>query len=1543
MAERLSRPHAGGHANGTANGLDFSLVPLRAPPPVILRRSCDEGCDGCCQDKEAPVQRLADAALGAPLRVGAADDPSEVAAEAAAAAVLRGEPVRVSPSQAPPVARTSTDAAGTGVPADVANYLRAPGAGAPLPAPLRARLGASFGHPLDQVRLHTDSPAGEAARRLGAKAFAHGAHIVFAPGRFAPETSAGLHLLAHEVTHVLQQPGHVARQVAGSSAPACAKPVQVGAGVAKPQDQSVGPSGAYYIYGPVFSAAQADPRAYTDVTLRAWVRWRFGTLSQPVADRIVGEAMRDGGWHWINGGPPREGCQGGTRVSIAQINQWAGLAARDPKAREAAERETKAGMPELPPPSAVDQVDEVRVTGSPRPGALTSPQAGTTPGQPKDPQTAAERALDPTSIYEKGQAGANAPPFPARIDGPELEVTKGIGTYTMALDYAAVAGDEPLLQMAYAMNVVDYHWEVYDITGVLKAGLAGGVEQGMRKQEPVAPAAAAAGGATRQRAAQAVDQLSEETMRSLQERRDPAKAAAGLGAVDAVTRAWANDLNIRLLGASAILAAGGQALHALADVTGGFAKEREIAFPDRPGYYLLRCIAQPHPRGREHGEIRAASVQTKVVEMRPPDYAARNAVLMADAQLDLLAVRRRLTSDPEELKRIDAEEARLREQSSGDAAGYLRNLVAEKRAEVAAAPPWRRGPLTREQEALERRLAAAEAGLAGISGKPYRLRAAFASVVTGATYPMLLELSLLQAEKGAAVRLVDLTVADPEPKDFTGETLEKAVRNAFDNLAFHGNLGRGRLAVRMPPEWQGEPRELMLTTGNAGTELVRQRLADLATALMLLGLFVPGLGEVSAVLGAALAVERLAQRIMHGTLRFDVEAISDTLAIVGAIAQGAQLIGRLRVVQANGKFLAAMRGGEDAALKTAAEAVAAAAQAGKVADGINLLVGAGGLIWGDYVKLKGLVELQEKELAGEVTHAEASRERASVLMHAITDHGILFAGALHPGKAKGGEEPGRSGETIPEEQLARRAGEPAGPPGAGRKPDAVRRRFRTPDGQHEIFVLADGRIFRCSASCMQMRGWYEGLLASQLDPGRQQQAQGLLRELTLLEGRTTGGETGPGIDGEIGRLDLRIRDFIAPDVAAGLERQMAARGLAKPGESVLSLEQTRNLLHLLNLDDIQAIAGAGGVTSAAGLKRLASGSPRMLAAFKAVLDAWPGDAAVLDALAKTLEANAATDARLTAGYQRAAWLRQTQPKLAGGEAIRLSVEVARGVAGAEAELGAAVARGSGEAAARPAVGTRENPQARGDNCGFAAIAYALNTGGKGQAVDAEALFAAAKLRENLPNAKPTLIVEGPSGNMDYEGQAKLMAEVTGGGTGDWSFEGNAGKAGLKLERLLANEITRTFGWYHEQQRPQQQGPSSEMLQTIYARNLAQFRHDHAAVRERLPAELHGVEPKLDQTIRPDDAPQRKLQAQLREAVAEASGPKGESATKRSAIADLPGDYMVMWGGGHIDHYLNLHIGEDMKVTGYDPQNGQVYDNWEQVAARPIRYLWRVRR
>ncbi len=79
------------------------------------------------------------------------------------------------------------------------------GSGSPLPTSTRSFMESQIGADFSKVRVHTDSTAHKLNAKLNAQAFATGNDIYFNKGKFNPETQSGKHLLAHELTHTLQQ------------------------------------------------------------------------------------------------------------------------------------------------------------------------------------------------------------------------------------------------------------------------------------------------------------------------------------------------------------------------------------------------------------------------------------------------------------------------------------------------------------------------------------------------------------------------------------------------------------------------------------------------------------------------------------------------------------------------------------------------------------------------------------------------------------------------------------------------------------------------------------------------------------------------------------------------------------------------------------------------------------------------------------------------------------------------------------------------------------------------------------------------------------------------------------------------------------------------------------------------------------------------------------------------------------------------------------------------------------------------------------------
>lgn len=84
--------------------------------------------------------------------------------------------------------------------------------GRALPGDTRARFESSLGADLSSVRVHTGAESQTAAAAVGARAYTLGQDIHFAAGKYEPGSDGGMHLLAHEVAHTVQQAGGAQRR-----------------------------------------------------------------------------------------------------------------------------------------------------------------------------------------------------------------------------------------------------------------------------------------------------------------------------------------------------------------------------------------------------------------------------------------------------------------------------------------------------------------------------------------------------------------------------------------------------------------------------------------------------------------------------------------------------------------------------------------------------------------------------------------------------------------------------------------------------------------------------------------------------------------------------------------------------------------------------------------------------------------------------------------------------------------------------------------------------------------------------------------------------------------------------------------------------------------------------------------------------------------------------------------------------------------------------------------------------------------------------------
>ena len=159
----------------------------------------------------AAYRFLAGGVLQAKLQVGPAGDTYEREADQVAAEVMRSLSPSVSPEEDDTrVQRALVDGVvglegGPLGPDTEADISRERGTGSQLPEPLRRSMEDSFGADFSAVRVHTGPSADELNHTLQSRAFTVGADIFFAHNQYRPQSEDGQALLAHELTHTIQQ------------------------------------------------------------------------------------------------------------------------------------------------------------------------------------------------------------------------------------------------------------------------------------------------------------------------------------------------------------------------------------------------------------------------------------------------------------------------------------------------------------------------------------------------------------------------------------------------------------------------------------------------------------------------------------------------------------------------------------------------------------------------------------------------------------------------------------------------------------------------------------------------------------------------------------------------------------------------------------------------------------------------------------------------------------------------------------------------------------------------------------------------------------------------------------------------------------------------------------------------------------------------------------------------------------------------------------------------------------------------------------------
>jgi hypothetical protein len=183
-----------------------AIAPEMTPAPTRIQRKCACGakssdggsCPSCAEEK-----------LKRKIAIGPVNDPLEREADRIADDVMRGRAGSITTGTGLAAATTrrsrqsATQSAERSAPAIVHQVLERPGR--PLETSARHFFERRFNRDFGTVRIHADAEAATAARAVNAHAYTVGNHVVFGEGRYAPANHAGRRLLAHELTHVVQQ------------------------------------------------------------------------------------------------------------------------------------------------------------------------------------------------------------------------------------------------------------------------------------------------------------------------------------------------------------------------------------------------------------------------------------------------------------------------------------------------------------------------------------------------------------------------------------------------------------------------------------------------------------------------------------------------------------------------------------------------------------------------------------------------------------------------------------------------------------------------------------------------------------------------------------------------------------------------------------------------------------------------------------------------------------------------------------------------------------------------------------------------------------------------------------------------------------------------------------------------------------------------------------------------------------------------------------------------------------------------------------------
>jgi hypothetical protein len=237
LQAKLTVSHPGDGAEREADRVADAVMRMAATQPFIGRKDdagVQRACDACAQqESEERVARAAgedeeldravaageDEELDRAVATGTEDEELDraVATGAEDEEIDRAVDGAAEQEDEQVLAAPRADGVPAVTPALEASIRNVRGSGVPLAPETRTFFEPRMGADLSNVRVSTGTQASGVARKLNARAFTVGNHITFGAGQYQPASNDGKRLIAHELTHVIQQGGASALPRTGTS------------------------------------------------------------------------------------------------------------------------------------------------------------------------------------------------------------------------------------------------------------------------------------------------------------------------------------------------------------------------------------------------------------------------------------------------------------------------------------------------------------------------------------------------------------------------------------------------------------------------------------------------------------------------------------------------------------------------------------------------------------------------------------------------------------------------------------------------------------------------------------------------------------------------------------------------------------------------------------------------------------------------------------------------------------------------------------------------------------------------------------------------------------------------------------------------------------------------------------------------------------------------------------------------------------------------------------------------------------------------------